>query len=289
MNHPLTGSNILVTRPEHQAHLLSVRLRDLGAFVIEIPMIEIAPPASWDDFDKAIRDLNTYDWVFFASTNAVQFFIERAKFIWPEASGDIQRMMSAVKLAAIGENTAQVLIHHGLKVDYVPPEFNAESFIRSFPRYPDLSGVRALWPRTNIGRDSIASKLTEAGCQLTIVESYRTMLPHNKDEVSRELDKLLQGHKLDLITFTSGQTARNFAEILSSSGKTTVSCNVRKDEGPIIAEQEFKNRLKNVTLVSIGPETTAAMKECGLPVCLEAKPHNAEGLVQAILQSIGNA
>jgi uroporphyrinogen III methyltransferase/synthase len=63
------------------------------------------------------------------------------------------------------------------------------------------------------------------------------------------------------VTFTSSSTAKNFVALL----------------GP-----DYKTKLAGVKLASIGPITTATMKELGLTPTVEAKTFNIDGLIAAI-------
>jgi uroporphyrinogen-III synthase len=263
-----------------------MRLRELGAEVIELPMIEIAPPLSWHDVDQAIENIDAYDWMFFASSNSAKSFIDRAA----ESSAVDFLRSGRPHRAAIGKSTARYMQDRGAKVDYVPPEFVAESFVESFPGYPNLRGLKILWPRTNIGRDYIFEKLTAAGAEISIVEAYRTVLPEDAEVVAAKLSELLHLRKVEVITFTSGQTARNFAQVLERGAKQgSFSYESGEAEQASIASSPFAKLLEDVTLVSIGPETTKAISDCGLPACLEAESHDAEGLVQAILSQFRSA
>jgi uroporphyrinogen III methyltransferase/synthase len=282
---PLIGKRILVTRPKHQAGELSTRLVRSGAQVVELPMIEIRPPLSWQALDQAIKEFSKYDWVIFASANAVHSFVNRVQLIGPQTAADLVRLAS-VQVAAIGIKTARSIESCGMAVNFLPSQFAADQFVREFPKYPHLIGEKILWPRTNIGNDYILEKFAAAGAQIDLVSSYRTELPSNLDEISDKLSHLLDSGNLDLITFTSGQTVRNFVKILSESQGCSNSAEHTTFDQPVQEGDDdqrlFAKMLKNVTLVSIGPETSAAMKECLLPIGLEAVPHDIGGMVSSI-------
>jgi uroporphyrinogen-III synthase len=279
---PLSGMTVLLTRAAHQAGKLSLRLRALGAEVIEMPLIEIAPPLSWHDLDQALETIDTFDWIFFASSNAAQSLLDRSENILGQKALGTGRS----RLAAIGPSTAKYLKGRGLNVDYIPPKFVAESFVDSFPGYPNLRGQKILWPRTDIGRNYIFEKLTEAGAEVSLVEAYRTIMPKDAPAIADRLVELLHLRKVEVITFTSGQTARNFAQVLDLGKKKADRSSLT---GAGEENSRFSKLLQDVTLVSIGPETTKAIGDCGLPVCLEAKSHDAEGLIEAILRQFQRA
>jgi len=257
----LENRKFLVTRAQHQSKDLVSALEHLGAQVIELPMISITPPSSWQELDNAIKNLTEYDWIFFASINSVESFLSRL-----DAAGmstDKNKLPASFpKIAVIGETTKRAISNHGWKCDYAPPEAVGESFVSHFPSYPSLQGVRILWPRTNVGRPFIGEELTKAGAFVDTVEAYQTKLPDNVEKLTAELNTILSTKSVDAIIFASGETARNFSFLAGVSQPLHI---------PV-----------EITLVSIGPETSKTMKTCFQRVDLEAKPHNLQGLVETI-------
>src|SRR5207247_662509 len=74
---PLFGKRVLVTRPRAQAADLSDRLEAMGAEAIEAPMIRIVPPEDYGPLDEACARAGAFNWIIFASANAVDAFLER--------------------------------------------------------------------------------------------------------------------------------------------------------------------------------------------------------------------
>jgi len=88
--------------------------------------------------------------------------------------------------------------------------------------------------------------------------------------------------KVQVITFMSGQTARNFAQVLDLPAKRADQSAANGARG---GNSRFANLLQDVTLVSIGPETTKAIGDCGLPACLEVDfPRDAMGVIFTIMK-----
>src|SRR5438270_13921051 len=97
---PLAGVRVLVGRARHQAGALSRELRKLGATVVEIPFIEIRPPRSFKPLDKALQNLDTYDWLILTSVNGVEAMWQRLeklklKFAKLREGHDISRAVKA--------------------------------------------------------------------------------------------------------------------------------------------------------------------------------------------------
>lgn len=266
----LAGLRILVTRPRHQAEQLSSHLRSLGGEVVEIPLIAINPPESWEPLDNALKDLNEYDWLLFTSVNAVESCLNRLV-----ALGKTAQDLRSRRLAAIGPSTAQALNQKGLKPDFCPSKFIGEGLVAEFPGYPNLKGVKVLWPRTNVGRPYVMEKLTEAGATVDIVASYVTSDPDNPEATADELAALLADGRVDLITLASAQTARNFAKFLTMGL-------ARQGLSETEAKASMQELLDEVVIASIGPETShVAAKHLG-KVDVEARRFTTEGLVEAV-------
>lgn len=262
---PLTGWRILVTRARHQSSQLSEQLKEKGAVVIEMPLLEIKPKRSPELEDK-IQYIDQYDWIFFASKNAVDTFMQQIAM----NETAIEKFKRA-KIAAIGPATARALAKWDLKTSFYPSNFIAESFVQEFPDYPKLDGVRILWPRGNLGRDYIVQKLTEAGAYVDVVAIYESCPPADAEESGSKISALIEAHALDAITLTSGQTARNLASVLSE----------------FLPEQtDMATFLKDLLIVTIGPETTLAALTYLGKVDIEAREHTISGLVNEFVKHL---
>jgi len=274
---PLAGVRILITRAEHQAKALVDHLKELGAEPIEIPMIEIRPPDSWQEFDAAMAKLDDYDWIVFASANAVKSFAERARKFKPRGSKP--------SIAVMGQSTERVANEHGLRVDYKPDNFISESFIEQFPGYPNLSGLKLLWPRTNIGRNFLQENFVKAGAQIDVVEAYKTCLPSQIASHCQHLHELFSANQIDVITVGSAQTAFNLALTIAAKWMNAPNTDPIAPGSALPAplRERVREVLKNVTILSIGPKTSSAAQDYLGKLDLEANPHNSEGMIAALI------
>ena len=140
MTQPLAGRRVLVTRAAHQAGKLSDGLRALGADPVEVPVIEIRPPVSYDPLDDALRLLESYDWLILTSANTVRVLAERA------AAFGIVFGEQSPQVAAVGKATADAAREAGFAVSVVPARrLHATSFRMLFVRRQRRS---MLWMRT---------------------------------------------------------------------------------------------------------------------------------------------
>lgn len=268
----LKDKNILVTRAGEQAQDLAERLKDHGAAAVEIPMIEFGPPSSFANLDTALGALPSFDWIVFASSNAVSSFHDRLlelKFDMPT---------EGLRVAAIGSSTAQALRNRGIAVDFTPDVFVAEDFVQEFSHHNNLKDQRILWPRTNIGRKFITQQLTSLGAVVTEVESYSTNLPANAEAISEQLAQLIVDKKIDVVTLASSQTAKNFCHLLK------VGLRVRFNLPDAELDLVMHDYLKHVVLAAIGPITADTTRNLFGRVDLTAEIFNADGLIAQLLR-----
>jgi uroporphyrinogen-III synthase len=279
---PLQGKRILVTRTRQQAGALSERLRALGAIPIEFPTIHIVPPQDWEPLDSALRRLCMaetegayYTWLVFTSANGVNICFERLRSIGYDA-----RAIGNVRVAAIGPATAAALACYGVTADLVPDEYIAEGVAAAliedaWQRGELLEGKRILLARAEGARKVLVTELRQAGAEVDEVAAYRTCAISSDDEQGREVLHLLYTHQLDILTFTSSSTVRNFIHWL-------VEC-AGKDDLVGIASLAWFVGVKP-KIACIGPITSQTARELGLDVDIEAKEFTIEGLVEAIVQ-----
>jgi uroporphyrinogen III methyltransferase/synthase len=252
---PLSGLRVLVTRPRGQAHVLSEKLRALGAVTFELPTIEIAPLQSYTQLDNAIHNLKSYDWIIFTSVHGVRFFLDRLTGLNIALTKD-----DHVKVATVGPATASALKHAGREPDYVPQQYLTEKIATGLG---DLQGRRILLARADIASKRLPEILRERGASVDEVVVYRTMMA---SDLTREKLESILIKGIDLITFTSPSTVRNLALLLSSEG--------------------LDGYLKRCKVACIGPVTHEAAKELGIHVDIVAKNHTIESLVEAIVNEI---
>lgn len=252
----LLGIRVLVGRARHQASALSAGLKELGAEVIEIPFIEIRPPRSYKPLDSALKRLAEYDWLILTSVNGVDAVGSRLKRlkIKPESLGSVQ-------VAAIGPSTRDAAEKLGLNVSVVPKQYVAESVVESLRG--KVERKRVLLARAKVARDVIPRELRKLGAKVDVVEAYETVVPKASQQKIRALmkDPKLRPH---IVTFTSSSTARNFMQLLGGRGR------------PPHTNQH------GIQFASIGPITSATLRELGMPVHIEAREYTIPGLIDAI-------
>jgi uroporphyrinogen-III synthase len=269
---PLAGIRVLVGRARHQASTLSVALKKLGADVIDIPFIEIRKPRSYKPLDTALKAIANYDWLVFTSVNGVEALSARMKSLRISP-----KYFKHLRIAAIGPATRQEIEKLGLKVALIPERYIAESVVESLRG--KVEGKRVLLARARVARDVIPRELRKMGADVDVVEAYETVVPASSRAQLRSIMKDAK-RRPHIVTFTSSSTARNFAELLGTVGQQ-LSSRVHSQicSGGTTATRVL---LEDLRFASIGPITSATLRELDLPVHIEAPEYTIPGLINAI-------
>jgi uroporphyrinogen III methyltransferase/synthase len=251
---PLLGKRIVVTRARQQASDLVRRLADLGAECLEYPTIEIKAPQNPQPLKQAVANLSAYDWIVFTSVNGVSYFFEQLF-----AVGKDVRALGHLKTAAIGPATAARLLEFGLTSDIVPETYRAESVIAAFKK-EKLKDQKILLPRAKEARPILPKELNKMGATVDEIPAYETLKAvENMDGLVQQL----KDKQVDMITFTSSSTVKNFKALLPA--------------------KDFTALIQDVTIASIGPITSDTAKDLGFDVHITADSYTIPGLVDAIL------
>jgi uroporphyrinogen III methyltransferase/synthase len=201
---PLHGTTIAVTRARAQASGLAAQLAELGAEVVQAPVIRVSA------LPGPAPDLRRYDLVCLTSPNGVQMLFERMS-----AEGLDARALAGTRVAAIGPGTARALADHGVIADVVPERFVAEGLIEALADWEGGSGSRALVARAVQARDVLPDALRERGAEVDVLALYETVA---EPFTAAERAAITAA---DYVTFTSSSTVRFFfdqaADVLGES------------------------------------------------------------------------
>ncbi len=241
---PLAGRTVAVTRARAQASELARRLEELGASVARAPTIRTQ---AISDPTLPPLDPSPYDLICLTSPNGVECLFERLDD-GTHPPGDA-RALAGARIAAIGPGTARALRERGILADVAPERFVAESLVESLA---NVEVRRALVARAREARDVLPDALRARGAQVDVVALYETV-PEPLSASALE-----QARSADYITFTSSSTVRFFLQAAGAPSPAT-------------------------RIVSIGPVTSATLREHGLEPHAEAERHDIDGLVEALL------
>ena len=255
---PLFGKRVLVTRAKTQASELSDLIRAQGGEPIECPTIDFVPPDDWAEVDEAIEQLATYQWLVLTSVNGVKAFMQR---LWHH--GHDARALAGLQICCIGPRTAEEVRRFGIDADLVPETFQAEGLIDVLKR-AGVSGQRVLLARAAQAREVLPEELERSGAFVRVVKVYKTVVP----VIERErVQQLFREHSIDVVTFASSSTVRNFSQLFDGA-------------------HDLKKRLNGTIIASIGPITAKTIRETGLDVHVMAAQNTIPALVQSLVDYI---
>jgi len=253
---PVVGKRVLVTRAALQAGKLSDGLRALGVEPVEVAVIAIQPPLDFASLDRALRSLSNYDWLILTSANTVHALSDRAA-----ALGLNLAAAPHLKVAAVGEVTAEAARQASLSVALVPETYVAESLVKSLAE--QTYGKKVLLPRASVARDVIPDVLRAAGASVDVVDAYRNVMPEAAPALLREA--LQKG--IAAAAFTSSSTVTHLADAAREAG--------------------IAFPFAGVAAISIGPITSKTLRDLGWEPAAEAAQSDVSGLIQAIARALG--
>jgi uroporphyrinogen III methyltransferase/synthase len=253
-NRPLYGWKVLVPRTKEQAGAMSERLRAYGAMPSEVPTIAVEPPRTPAQMERAIKGLvdGRYAWTIFTSVNAV-------RAVWEKFAehGLDARHFGGVKIACVGEATADAVRAFGIRPELVPPgEQTSDGLLAEFSPHDEILDPvgRVLLPRADIATETLAAGLTERGWEVDDVTAYRTVRAAPPPAQTR--DSIKSGG-FDAVLFTSSSTVRNLVGIAGKPHTRTV-------------------------VAVIGPKTADTAAEFGLRVDVQPPHASVPDLVEAL-------
>ncbi|MBE3569130.1 MAG: uroporphyrinogen-III synthase, partial [Bacillales bacterium] len=203
--------------------------------------------------EEFLRRLETFDWVIFTSKNGVDFFFQTLA----ERAVNPQKKILA-KFAVVGAKTEQALKKHGFQADFIPDQYTADEFVRCIQN-GRFRAERALLPKGNLAKESIARALRAKGASAEEWVVYDTIFPKESEE---KLVSLLNHDILDVACFTSPSTVRHFMKVVD--------------------KHQLKQHLSRLFFASIGPVTSKELKDYSLPVHICPKEYTMDALILEI-------
>lgn len=252
----LDRRTVVVTRSKGGEDALSARLAELGASVREIPSIVFAPPADPAPLDRALGDLDRFDWAVFASATAVERTLDRMKALGIETTA-----LAGRRLAAVGPATADIIARTIREPDLVPAEAKGEALAAALG--PHVRGRRVLVPRPAEGRPELVEGLLSAGAEVSAVEAYRT-LPAPAERIA-PLGDWMEAGEVDAVAFASPSAVK--AVVAGLGGRASL--------------------LGRVLLAAIGPTTSEALRSVGLSAGVQPGRYTGLDLAEAIAARLG--
>lgn len=254
---PLFGKRIIVTRTREQASELVAKLEEAGASCYECSTINIEPVDSYEILDGELERIVEYHWILFTSLNGVKYFFKRLF-----ARGMDARDLKGPDIAVVGKSTADLLLSYGINADLIPPTFTGEGLAESLLDQ-GVEGRNILIPRAKVGREILPETLRGGGAQVTVSPVYQNVPPQGrKDELRAELES----GEVDMVTFTSSSTVRNFLTMVDAGD-----------------QDELLKLMNGVKIAAIGPITAKTMTDSGLQVDIQPENYTITAMVDSII------
>ncbi len=256
----LAGRRIVLTRPREQAIEWRQKLESLGGRVLELPLIRVTKDIHPGTLTEVFQELGGYEWIVFTSTNGVKFFFEEFHRIHDDI-----RAFGLMRIAVVGEATAAAIREKHLRVEAQPKKANAEELAKALIERESMDSAKILVVTGNRNRETLVQKLEEARAIVDCLPVYKTEEADlGQDPVAVDF----RAHGADAILFASPSAAQSFFDQA--------------------AALKLGPKAKRPLAGSIGPSTTATMKQLGLPVDFEAAEANLDALVDALLKKFNH-
>ena len=256
---PLTGRRVAITRAREQAPELTAKLQALGAEVLELPLISITKEISKQDLADVLLELGSYDWIVFTSANGVRYFFEEFNRVFDDI-----RSLGLLRIACVGPATAAAIRAFHLKVECMPATATGAALANALIETGSLDNAKVLVVTGNLNREELVEKLEAATAIVDRLQVYKT----EKTDLSADpVAADFRAKGADAVLFASSSAVDSFADqakaLKLAKGAVT----------PLAG--------------SIGPLTTATMKQRGLPVGFTAKESTLDSLVAALVKKLG--
>jgi len=252
---PLAGRRILVTRAEEKGNRFARLLEERGAEVLQVPLIRLEDPDSWEPLDSALTRLASFHHLLFTSANAVDRFFERLR-----RQGAAGNLPDTLSITAVGPRTAQAVARWGHGVDRVARAFRAEGILDALSDL-ELASREILLPRAQEARQLLVQELTRRGARVTVVAVYRNVLV---EESRQPLLKALRGGSVDVATFASASAVRHFVQLAGAG--------------------EVLSLMRDVKVACLGEVTADEARTLGLDPQIVSARSTLEDLVEAIAE-----
>lgn len=254
MKSSLHGRRIVVTRNLASAGRLTARLRELGAEVLELPLIRIEMGAEPRITADIFGELAQYEWAVFTSGNGVRGFFAEFTRVYEDI-----RSLGLIRFAAIGEATAAAIREWHIKVELMPENATADALGEAMRKECTLDNLRVLVVTGNRNREDLVKVLEDERAIVDVYPVYKTELADlAEDERAAEF----RARGADALVFASSSAVESFGRQAS---------HLKLAPGAQIP-----------ALCSFGPQTTETMKKARIPVAVEASEPSLEGLIAAL-------
>lgn len=205
---------ILVTRPSHQAGKLADGILAAGGEPVLFPLLEITPVEDIAALHAQVSQLADYQLAIFISPNAVEQGVAAMRAVGLLPVGRVLTRQVGMnpdlrlKIATVGQGSAQVLRELGFDNILVPRErFDSEGLL-ALPELQAVSGWRVMIFRGDGGRALLGDTLKARGATVDYVTCYQRHTP---------APAAIDWQNLAAITVTSSEALTYLRQLISDA------------------------------------------------------------------------
>jgi len=249
----LAGKRIVITRAAAQSEALARELSAHGAVPSVLPLVAFAEPEDFAPLDRAIADIEKFDWMILTSAQAVRALAERAE----KLQRPLARVGNQMRVACVGPVTADAARKENLPLAHVATTHNGVALAEELGS--QLAGAKVLLPRSDRANPDLPAALKRHGAEVTEVIAYRTLQPTEAD--SSSLNKIARGDA-DAVLFFSPSAVSNFTELLGM--------------------EKFSALQDKLAITAVGPVTAKALRTAGIERVVVAEDTTATSVIAAL-------
>jgi len=250
---PLDGRRIVITRSAAQSVMLAKELSARGAIPVVLPLVSFADPEDFAPFDRAIAEIQQFDWIVLTSAQAVRAVVKRGE----ELGRSLIRSGSKLRIASVGPVTAEAARQAGLPVEYVAETHTGAALAEELG--DRLQGARVFLPRSDRANPDLPAALKRSGAQVTEVIAYRTLKPTDVDQ--RNLRQMAEG-AADAVLFFSPSAVQHFADLFGG--------------------EQLRALQDKLAITAVGPVTANVLRQAGVGRTVLAGDTTAAAVVNAL-------
>ena len=243
----------MITRAAAQSEALAHELSARGVLPVVLPLVLFAEPEDFAPLDRAIEEIEQFDWMILTSAQAVRAIVNRAA----DLRKPLARTGSRLRVACVGPVTAEAALNAELHVAHVAVSHNGIGLANELGG--KLKGAKVLLPRSHRGNPDLPAALERYGAHVTEAVGYRTVRP---TESNREgLEKIAAGHA-DAILFFSPSAVQHFAEL--------------------VGVERLRRLQDTLAITAVGPVTAKALREAGVERIVVASDTTVASVIDAL-------
>ena len=249
----LDGRRIVITRSAAQSEMLAKELSARGAIPVVLPLVSFADPQDFAPLDRAIAEIQQFDWIILTSAQAVRAVVKRGE----QLERSLMRSGSKLRIASVGPVTAEAARQAGLPVEYVAETHTGAALAEELG--DRLQGAKVFLPRSDRANPDLPAALKRRGAQVTEVIAYRTLKPTDVDQ--RNLRQMAEG-AADAVLFFSPSAVQHFAELFGG--------------------EQLRALQDKLAITAVGPVTANVLRQAGVGRTVLAGDTTAAAVVNAL-------